>query len=156
MPIIYGDLTIQSGTLSTSGLVIPTGASSGYVLTSDSSGNTNWSNPKLYKSYVALLTQTSSNAPTANVLENDFGITATFSYISLGGYYLYLGSQLTPSKTVVFTGSPDQLPIGGNFAHLVANRIDNDRIILSTFDVDGSGLTDGLLNDTPIEIRVYP
>jgi hypothetical protein len=107
-------------------------------------------------SYVALLTQTSTNPPTAVVLENDFGVTATFSYNLTGSYDLYLTGQFTSSKTVIFTGSPDQGPIGGDFAHFIATRIDSNRIGLLTFDVNGAGLLNGLLTDTSIEIRVYP
>jgi hypothetical protein len=111
---------------------------------------------KPYLSYVALLTQTSTNPPTAVVLENDFGVTATFSYNLTGSYDLYLTGQFTSSKTVIFTGSPDQGPIGGDFAHFIATRIDSNRIGLLTFDVNGAGLLNGLLTDTSIEIRVYP
>ncbi len=111
---------------------------------------------KPYLSYVALLTQTSTNPPTAVVLENDFGVTATFSYGSLGNYELHMNGQLTSSKTVIFVGSADQGVVGGDFGHFIATRIDNDRINLMTLDVNGAGIQDGLLNETSIEIRVYP
>ncbi len=111
---------------------------------------------KPYKSYVALLTQTSTNAPTATVLENHFGIGATFSYNVAGNYRLHMAGQFTSSKTVIFVGSADQGVVGGDFAQFIANRIDTDKIDLITIDVNGAGTTDGLLNDTSIEIRVYP
>lgn len=110
---------------------------------------------KPYKVYTALLTQTSTNAPTASVLENTFGITATFSYATPGQYYLHMSGQFT-TNTFIINGSPDQGPIGGDFAHFVTNKVSSDIIVLQTLDVNGAGLVDGLLNDTSIEIRVYP
>jgi hypothetical protein len=109
---------------------------------------------KPYKVYTALLTQTSTNAPTASVLENTFGITATFSYATPGQYYLHMSGQFT-TNTFIINGSPDQGPIGGDFAHFVTNKVSSDIIVLQTLDVNGAGLMDGLLNDTSIEIRVY-
>jgi hypothetical protein len=145
------------GTVSTTGFRMTNGASDGYILTSDSSGNATWTASTSYKSYVGLLTQTSSNAPTATELENTFGISATFSYDSSGFYRLYMSGQFTSSKTVVFIGSPDQGGIGGDFGHFVAVRQDLNTIYLQTFDVSGSATpTDNLLLNTPIEIRVYP
>jgi hypothetical protein len=110
---------------------------------------------KPYKSYVALLTQTSSNAPVATVLENEFGITATFSYNVTGNYRLHMTGQFT-SKTFILPGSADQGPIGGDFGHFIAVKESNDIISLQTYDVNGAGSMNGLLNDTSIEIRVYP
>lgn len=144
-----------SGTVSTTGFRMPTGASAGYVLTSDASGNGSWNKKLPYKVYVALLSQTGINDPTSVELENTFGITATFSYSTPGQYYLHMSGQFT-TNTFIINGSPDQSPIGGDFAHFVTNKVSSDIIVLQTFDVNGAGLMDGLLNDTSIEIRVYP
>jgi len=61
MPTIYGDLEIQSGTISTPGLVIPNGASAGYFLTSDSSGNAAWSDPTITTTLSNLLISASNS-----------------------------------------------------------------------------------------------
>lgn len=65
-----------------------------------------------------------------------------------------MSGQFT-TNTFIVNGSPDQGPIGGDFAHFVTNKVSSDTIVLQTFDVNGVGLMDGLLNDTSIEIRVY-
>ena len=144
-----------SGTVSTTGFRMPTGASAGYVLTSDASGNGSWNKKLPYKVYVALLSQTGINDPTCVELENTFGITATFSYISTGHYELYLTGQLTSGKTFIVNGCPDQDPIGGNFGIFITEYLNTTRIKLSTVDDGGTFYDDGL-NNTSIEIRVYP
>jgi hypothetical protein len=64
--------------------------------------------------------------------------------------------KFTSGKTFIVNGSPDQGPIGGDFAHFISNRSDSNTILLSTMDVNGGGSSNGLLNETSIEIRVYP
>ena len=138
-----------------SDIIIPSGASAGYVLTSDASGNSTWDQRLPYKVYVALLTQTSSNAPIAVELENTFGITATFSYTSTGYYELYMSGQLTSGKTFIVNGCPDQSPIGGNFGIFITEYLNTTIIRLIVVDDGGTFYDDGL-NNTSIEIRVYP
>jgi hypothetical protein len=111
---------------------------------------------KPYKVYVALLTQTGTASPTAIELENTFGFSPTFSYVLNGYYSLEMTGEFPSTNTVIFNGSADQGPIGGDFAHLTSNRNNDDSILLYTIDVNGGGLTNGLLNNTSIEIRVYP
>jgi hypothetical protein len=110
---------------------------------------------KPYKVYVALLTQTGINDPTSVVLENTFGIAATFSYISTGYYELYMTGQFTSGKTFIVNGCADQDPIGGSFGIFITEYLDTTRIKLLTVDDNGSFYDDGL-NNTSIEIRVYP
>lgn len=111
---------------------------------------------KPYKVYVALLKQSGTSAPTAIVLENTFGITATFSYTTTGNYELYMTGQFTYQKTYIVNGIADQNPIGGDFALFATQYFNTDKIILTTQDIGGTGPMNGLLNDTSIEIRVYP
>ena len=110
---------------------------------------------KPYKVYTALLSQSGTASPTSIELENTFGITATFSYISTGHYELYLTGQLTSGKTFIVNGCPDQDPIGGNFGIFITEYLNTTRIKLSTVDDGGTFYDDGL-NNTSIEIRVYP
>jgi len=143
------------GTVSTTGFRMNSGATAGYVLTSDASGNATWNQRLPYKVYTALLSQSGTASPTSVGLENTFGITATFSYISTGYYELYMTGQFTSGKTFIINGCPDSGPIGGNFGIFLTEYIDTNKIRLRTLD-DNAIFYDGMLNNTSIEIRVYP
>lgn len=106
---------------------------------------------KPYKVYVALITQTASNSPVAIELENTFGFSPTFSYSSQGQYRLEMTGQFTSQKTVVFVGTPIV-----DFSHFMSNRTSDDLVRLTTIDVNAGGATNSLLDETSIEVRVYP
>ena len=95
------------------------------------------------KKYVALLTQTSAGTPTSIVLENTLG-NVTFGYTSTGIYSVTATGLLTYNKTSVITGgavcSIDSLTTNGFF--LLSYNIPN--------------LSNDVLNNTTLEIRVYP
>ena len=110
---------------------------------------------KPYKVYTALLSQSGTASPTSVELENTFGVTATFSYISTGYYELYMTGQFTSGKTFIINGCPDQGPIGGNFGIFLTQYSDTNKIRLSTLDDSGT-FYEAMLNNTSIEIRVYP
>jgi hypothetical protein len=98
-----------------------------------------------YKTYVALLTQTGTDAPVATVLENTLGVTPTYTYEGVGQYSIALNGGFTIVKTwqIISSnniGSQDKLEIYDN---------GNDSIWIDT------NLSDGKLTNTPIEIRVY-
>lgn len=112
---------------------------------------------KPYKVYVALLTQVASNAPVGLELENTFGFSPTFSYLGPGVYELEMTGEFLSSKTFLVCGSLDQDFVGpaGNYNNFISYRRDDDKIFLIT----GNSMvnnTNGLLNNTSIEIRVYP
>lgn len=105
---------------------------------------------KPYKVYTALITQTSTNNPTVTILENTLGYTPTLTR-NLAGIY---GIGVTSTTT--------------NFLYFLNNNSTNENIILrmgTSFSMGvtsfvittkNSGVnTDGLLNQTPIEIRIY-
>ena len=106
---------------------------------------------KPYKVYVALITQTASNSPVAIELENTFGFSPTFSYSTQGQYRLEMTGQFTSQKTVVFVGTPIV-----NFSHFMSSRTTDDLVRLTTIDVNAGGATNSLLDETSIEVRVYP
>ncbi len=110
-----------------------------------------------YSNYVAILNQKGTNAPTATVLKNDIG-TITFSYIS-PGYYSIVGTGLfTVGKTFVMIGraNTDTDIFDGitncGYWELSLNEIK----ISSSNSFDHQGCYNDLINDLPIEIRVYP
>lgn len=105
-------------------------------------------NIKPYKTYVALLTQTNTSAPTATILENTLGGTITWSYLNPGQYQGTLTGAFTLNKTVVFlTGPQGQAGIMGAAQSL-------NSVSISVRAITGGG-TDGILLNAPIEIRVY-
>jgi hypothetical protein len=106
-----------------------------------------------FKKYVALINQSSTNAPTAIILENTFSEIPTFSRTTTGVYELELIDSFTLNKTFIVTGSADITGGGGNFATVIARRFDEDTITLYTYD--DFTLSDNMLVNTSIEIRVY-
>lgn len=105
-----------------------------------------------YKRYVALLTQADTDAPVATILENTLGEVPTWTYGDVGLYYLNSTSKFTTNKTVVFiTNGVDAADsMGAEVASFTPNQI-----AISTQTVLEAP-ANGILNSTPIEIRVYP
>jgi hypothetical protein len=102
--------------------------------------------PKLYKSYVALLSQSGTNAPVATVLENTLGTTITWVRDSQSTYRGVVGSPgnlFVTNKTVGFTTHNNM------FYTLSFRVIDANNIEIKTNGPD-SVLTNG-----SIEVRVY-
>ena len=99
-----------------------------------------------YKKYVALLTQSGTDAPTAIVLENTIG-DIVWTYSSLGEYLGILTNAFTEDKTFLFAYI---LPT----SVIKIERNNVNQINVGTTDNLGAK-TNGLLNNTSIEIRVY-
>ena len=106
--------------------------------------------PRPYKVYTALLTQSGTNAPVATVLENTipgFSITPNRSFTGL--YQLNCTPALDINK-VYFDVINTQVFSG----FIISKEITvGDIVQIST--KNGSTPTDGILSRTPIEIRVY-
>ena len=110
-----------------------------------------------YTSYTALLTQTGTNAPTATVLLNTLGGEPVWSYVDVGLYAITLNGAFTANKTFVLvgcqynSGQTDTIVPSIEFANVTENSIP-----LGTRQIEGGALTNGILEGTSIEIRVYP
>lgn len=100
-----------------------------------------------YLKYVALLTQTGTDAPVATVLENTLGGTVVWSYSGVGVYFATLSGVFTLNKTFAIVGS-----YGGQNG---AFPVDADIVAVATANASGVG-ENGTLANTAIEIRVYP
>jgi hypothetical protein len=105
-----------------------------------------------YKRYIALISQTGTNDPTATIFENTIG-DITFNYIGVGTYEMVLTGAFLADKTWVVGGSADINAGGGDFATLDIRRYDNNSIRLYTYD--NFSIANNLLVNTSIEIRVY-
>lgn len=121
----------------------------------DASGNLSATatppDPRPYKVYTALISQTGTSAPTAVVLENTLGGTVILSYVSVGTYDLTLTGGFNTNKTIVFLtkqyNSSSNIILSGSF--LSTNTV---RILTS----NNTALQDAQLSGASIEIRVYP
>jgi hypothetical protein len=101
---------------------------------------------KPYKVYVALLTQSGTNPPTAIVLENTLGA-ITFAYDGTGYYYINSSSLFTSNKTGILFGNTN-----AGYVKIYSNT--TSQLVIEVFDNSGIYTDYGLLN-TIIEIRVY-
>jgi len=116
-----------------------------------------------YKVYTALLTQNLVDAPTSIVLENTIG-NIIWSFDSNGIYYGTLTDAFPVNKTFL------QGPIGSsgkiygtaaynddftNIGTFIMVTRENDNQIRVTSLIESEMLTNGLIKDFPIEIRVY-
>lgn len=111
-------------------------------------------NRKPYRSYVAKLSQSGASAPTATVMENTFTSSPTLTYISTGRYNIEITGAFTDaSKTFIMIKSISG-GLTNNAIKFEAIRQDNDKILIFSRN-DSNLLTDSLLSNTEIEVRVY-
>lgn len=108
----------------------------------------NGSGARPYKVYSALLTQTSTNAPVAIILENTLGGTVVWDYIGVGQYTGTLAGAFISNKTWLNISVSNV----GIFMSMYYNNVNS--VFIQTQDI-GTNDTNGLLNNTAIEIRVY-
>jgi len=104
-------------------------------------------NIKPYKTYVALLTQTGTNAPTAIVLENTIG-TISFVYNSTGYFSAVSTGLFTIDKTACFIHEAD-----GNTTVIAKAYTANLVTLIS--QIPTGTFVNGSINRATLEIRVY-
>ena len=113
----------------------------------------NVSGIKPYKTYTALLSQSGTSAPTVVVLENSANLSFNFNRSSAGLYQLNLTSTAPPIQKVFFTLENMQM-----FSGITLNKEIGGGSIASVFQINTklNGIsTDELLNNSPLEIRIY-
>jgi hypothetical protein len=98
------------------------------------------------KKYRALLSQSSTDAPTVVILENTLG-TLVWTYAAEGVYHATLTNAFTTNKTFCYLE-----PIAGIAAF---NKGSNDTLILATYD-ETLTPTNALLPAVSLTIEVYP
>jgi hypothetical protein len=110
-----------------------------------------------YKEYVALLTQTGTNAPVATVLSNTLG-TVTYQYNNVGQYQANSVVQLTDRTTA----SIDPFKLAGNVNYATAKISGivisggNSHVLINTYEFITTENVNDELDTTPFSIRVYP
>jgi hypothetical protein len=103
-----------------------------------------------YKEYVALLTQTSTNAPTVVEVLNNTGATVTPTRFLPGWYRLTFSSSIIlATKTLIMISMPDVAT-----GKTVAFRASDTVVEVKTYNTSWA-LADGGLTNTPIIIRIY-
>lgn len=106
------------------------------------------------KVYLALLTQSGTEAPEATVLKNTLGGTVVWSFNDVGRYIGTLASAFTFEKTSIFIANPDKNAAGSTGISSVSISSVNTITVL-TFDSYFIA-NNSLLFGTPISIEVYP
>ena len=112
-----------------------------------------------YLVYTALLTQSGTDAPVATVLENTLGGTVVWTRDSAGFYNGTLNGAFTANKTILLVGG-GIASIGSELNTVSFIWADVDTVTVYSVYADISTpsqqSSDGVVNLTPIEIRVYP
>lgn len=103
------------------------------------------------KRYVALISQTGTDAPVATVLENTLGGTVVWTRGNIGNYTGTLASAFTQDKTILFMSAIHD-GSSQNFHRFIWSTANT--VIIRTYDSAYSP-EDVLLVGNSIEIRVY-
>jgi hypothetical protein len=105
-----------------------------------------------YTTRVSMLQQNSANAPTEVVLNDDTGLTIAWSRSSAGQYSATFSSSVDDSKTVITVSQT--FKSGPKYANVV--NANPNGFELMTGDEGTGNLSDDILFNTPLEIRIYP
>ena len=111
--------------------------------------------------YSVFLTQTSTNAPVANILLSTITALLTWSYVSKGVYKLSIPGGFTIAKTIITpsigflislqtTNTPNTPPV---FA--VVKYDGSNNLLIETIDANFSPAND-ILTNFPLKIEIYP
>lgn len=119
---------------------------------------------KPYKSYVALLNQTGTDAPVATVFENTLGVTPVWSYEGVGYYEITSVEGTFPEGNTVILGLTPYSGLNNNTTAYIAmgsNYDDGASLYMEAGSISTDLTTftkteaNGIVFNTPIEIRVY-
>ena len=103
-----------------------------------------------YNSYVALLTQASTNAPVATILSNNLTATLTWARTGIGVYTLTANAAIfTANKTIVF------LNAGSGISLISAERTSDTVLTVKTFVPSSAAATDNVITNGAFEVRIY-
>lgn len=112
-------------------------------------------NPQGTKYYIALLTQSGTDAPTAVIIRNTLSGTPTLARTNTGAYTITLTGEFLEEKTISWIGTGNLGVTEDNPVISTINRISNNALEINTSDQAFLG-ADGNLVSTPVTITVYP
>jgi hypothetical protein len=124
------------------------GTSSQYVM-GDGSLSNGFTGGTIYKVYTVLITQSGINNPTVTVLENTLGYTPSLSRNLAGQYEIGVTGTTIPMYSI--TENTTNI----NYVFRMTPSFNMGIYTIAIITYDSGVATDGLLNNTPIEIRVY-
>lgn len=151
--------------LSTDLVGVPTGGATGEVLAKASAtdGDVEWVDPTGgVKEYVALLTQTGTNAPVATVLKNTLGGTVVWTRNAIGDYRGTLENAFPDDKTTLGNGVDAAgitiLEDYANDQRTIITRLSTNVLKVSNLNTLGTvaGPVDEIFSPALIKIEVYP
>lgn len=113
------------------------------------------------REYVALLSQSGTNAPVATILKNTLGEVPVYAYGTFGEYQLQTSASLfTSSKTEAsITGNVFWDDDAGKMWFIIAERYSDQAVLIKINDFSNNGGANDLLDiwvKNIIHIRVYP
>ena len=117
---------------------------------------------KGYADFVCNLTQTGTAAPTVTVIKNEFATGVTGSYVSVGNYRLTFDGIASTISGGTFTANNGNINVsfvnGNNTAGASAKTYNVFRSSATEIEITarvGAALTDGLLTDAMLSLRLY-
>ena len=102
------------------------------------------------KEFEALVTQSGTDAPTAIILKNTLGDMPIFTYVSVGVYNMTLAGTFVDGKTIKQITPQDQA-----FSVGIQHGM-GDGVLTISSGHTVSGVSDDILANTSLSIKVYP
>ena len=109
---------------------------------------------KPYKVYVALLTQSGTDAPVATILENTLGGVPVQNYANAGTFSITSDGLFTDGKTTINIAQGFQSTVIGAISRTIEVSY-NSTSSISIYTKQESVYTNGLMHKAYCEIRVY-
>lgn len=150
-----GEVTINS--LDTDSTAPSTTGTVKMVVCDNTGKLSNKPDPRPYQVLVGNLTQTGTSAPTFTIFENTTGVSYTTSRVAAGDYEITAtsGAPFTANKTQVYISNYNQV-VGSTFNITGFIIYSTVSISINTSDASAFAGVDETLQNTPIEIRIYP
>ena len=107
-----------------------------------------------YQAYVCKISQSLTNDPTETIVYNDTGLTLTWSRVGVGQYRATWSSSIPAGDEVVINPMP-VFKNAPNSINVIAVSNASFTVVTNKLDSNLAPEEDSVLQDTPIEIRIY-
>jgi len=108
-----------------------------------------------YTAYVCKISQSLTNDPTETVVYNDTGLTLTWSRVGVGQYRATWSSSIPAGDEVVINPMP-VFKNAPNSINVIGVSNSSFTVVTNKLDSNLAPEEDSVLENTPIEIRIYP